>query len=51
MDAYYAQVEMKKHGIPDTQPMGVLQWNSLIAINYAAKSLGIKRGMNHFEAL
>jgi len=28
MDAYFAQVEMKKHGIPESQPLGVLQWDS-----------------------
>ena len=43
MDAYYAQVEMKKHGIKEEEPMGVLQWKSLIALNYAAKARGIKR--------
>ncbi|CDW79896.1 dna polymerase eta [Stylonychia lemnae] len=31
--------------------MGVIQWNSLVALNYAAKSAGVKRGMKHFEAL
>lgn len=51
MDAYYAQVEMKKHGIPETQPLGVLQWDSLIALNYAAKSRGVRRGMLALEAL
>jgi len=43
MDAYYAQVEMKKHGIKEDEPMGVLQWKSLIAVNYAAKERGVKR--------
>ena len=51
MDAYYAQVEMKKHKIPDSQPMGTLQWKSLIAINYSAKEQGVKRGMLAHEAL
>lgn len=31
--------------------MGVLQWNSLIALNYAAKNKGVRRGMNAFDAL
>ena len=31
--------------------MGVLQWNSLVAINYAAKAAGVKRHMKYFEAL
>ena len=51
MDAYYAQVEMKKHGIPEDQPLGVLQWNSIIAMNYAAKSRGVTRSMLDLEAL
>jgi nucleotidyltransferase/DNA polymerase involved in DNA repair len=51
MDAYYAGVEMKKHNIPASQPLGVLQWKSLIAINYSAKSKGVKRGMLSHEAL
>ena len=48
MDAYYAQVEMKKHNIDlDVRlilsefklqkPVGVVQWFSLIALNYVAK--------------
>ena len=51
MDCYYAQVEMKRHGVPDDQPLGVLQWRSLIAVNYAAKSQGVRRGMTAYEAL
>jgi DNA polymerase eta len=51
MDAYYAQVEMKKHNVPENEPLGVLQWRSLIAINYAAKDQGVKRGMTVYEAL
>lgn len=51
MDAYYAQVEMKKHNIPECEPMGVLQWNSVIAINYKAKEMGVTRGMNAMECL
>lgn len=31
--------------------MGVLQWNSLIAINYVAKRAGVKRCMTCYEAL
>ena len=51
MDAYYAQVEMKKHGIPESKPCAVQQWNSLIALNYAAKGAGVKRGMTCYDAL
>ena len=31
--------------------MGVLQWNSLVALNYTAKSLGVNRHMKYWEAL
>ena len=31
--------------------MGTLQWFSLIALNYVAKSKGVKRGMTAYEAL
>ena len=31
--------------------MGVLQWQSLIALNYIAKKAGVKRGMQSFDAL
>lgn len=34
MDAYYAQVESRKHGIPEWIPMCVIQWKSIIALNY-----------------
>ena len=42
---------MKKHGIPESQPLGVLQWRSLIALNYAAKQAGVRRGMSAYDAL
>ena len=51
MDAYYAQVEMKKHRIPETQPLAVLQWRSIVALNYKAKDLGVRRGMTVYDAL
>ena len=28
MDAYYAQVEMKRHGLDPEKPMAVQQWNA-----------------------
>jgi DNA polymerase eta len=31
--------------------MGTLQWKSIIALNYAAKDKGVKRGMLAHEAL
>ena len=51
MDAYYAQVEMKRHGIPEDQPLAVLQWRTLIAVNYPAKHAGVRRQMTAYEAL
>ena len=51
MDAYYAQVEMKKHNLDQTKPMAVQQWNSIIALNYPAKTMGVKRSMTVYEAL
>ena len=51
MDAYYAQVEMKKHNIDPKLPVAVQQWNALIALNYVAKGMGIKRSMTCYEAL
>ena len=51
MDSYYAQVEMKQHNIDLSKPVAVLQWNSIIALNYVAKKSGVKRGMSCFEAL
>ena len=51
MDAYYAQVEMKKHNVDRSKPCALVQWNSLIALSYAAKNQGVKRGMNVYEAM
>jgi len=31
--------------------MAVQQWNSIIALNYPAKALGVKRSMTVYEAL
>jgi len=51
MDAYYAQVEMKRHNLDPAKPMAVQQWNSIIALNYAAKGAGVRRSMTVYEAL
>ena len=42
---------MKKHNLDPTKPVGVQQWNSLIALNYVAKNKGVKRSMTVYEAL
>ncbi|OAR02164.1 hypothetical protein LLEC1_03496 [Akanthomyces lecanii] len=41
LDAFYAQCEMVRLGVPDDQPLAVQQWQSLIAINYPARKGGI----------
>ena len=51
MDSNYAQVEMKRHGLPADKPMAVQQWNAIIALNYAAKKIGVKRSMTVYDAL
>ena len=45
LDAFYAQVEHERLGIPRDIPLGVQQWSSLIAVNYSARPFGVKRGM------
>ncbi|XJO77982.1 hypothetical protein BDV3_002488 [Batrachochytrium dendrobatidis] len=43
LDAFYAQVEQVRLGLPPTVPLAVQQWNGMIAINYAAREMGIHR--------
>ncbi|CAP96625.1 DNA-directed DNA polymerase eta rad30 [Penicillium rubens] len=50
LDAFYAQCEMVRLGIPRETPLAVRQWDSLIAINYAARPFGISRLINVAEA-
>lgn len=42
---------MKRHNLDVTKPMAVQQWNSIIALNYAAKNTGVKRSSTVYEAL
>jgi len=42
---------MKKHAVDLSKPCAVQQWNALIALNYVAKNMGIKRSMTVYEAL
>lgn len=44
-DCFYAQVEHERLGIPRDVPLAVQQWDGLIAVNYAARAAGVKRGM------
>ncbi|KAG1658991.1 hypothetical protein FOA52_008693 [Chlamydomonas sp. UWO 241] len=51
LDCFYAQVEQKRLGIPRDVPVAVQQWDSLIAVNYAARARGIGRHMRAADAL
>ena len=50
LDCFYAQVESKRLGLPEEAPLAVQQWSGLLAVNYAARAKGIKRGMRVDEA-
>ncbi|KAJ5573679.1 uncharacterized protein N7459_008106 [Penicillium hispanicum] len=50
LDAFYAQCEMVRLGTPRDTPLAVRQWDSLIAVNYAARSFGITRMVTAAEA-
>ncbi|KAJ5146328.1 uncharacterized protein N7515_000892 [Penicillium bovifimosum] len=50
LDAFYAQCEMVRLGTPRETPLAVRQWDSLIAVNYAARPFGITRFINIAEA-
>ncbi|KAK1969197.1 impB/mucB/samB family protein [Colletotrichum sublineola] len=43
LDAFYAQCEMVRLGVPKDQPLAVQQWQGLIAVNYPAREYGIGR--------
>ncbi|KFA75371.1 hypothetical protein S40288_02017 [Stachybotrys chartarum IBT 40288] len=51
LDAFYAQCEMIRLGVPEDQPLAVQQWQGLIAINYPARASGIGRHCNVAEAM
>jgi len=50
LDAFYAQCEMVRLGIPADQPLAVQQWQGLIAINYPARAFGLNRHVTFTEA-
>ncbi|RMJ26247.1 Sister chromatid cohesion protein [Aspergillus sp. HF37] len=50
LDAFYAQCEMVRLGTSRSAPLAVQQWESLIAINYPARSFGITRMLSAKEA-
>ncbi|GBF64497.1 N-acetyltransferase [Trichophyton mentagrophytes] len=50
LDAFYAQCEMIRLNTPRDQPLAVQQWQSLIAVNYAARPFGVSRMITAAEA-
>lgn len=50
LDAFYAQCEMVRLGTDRDAPLAVRQWDSLIAVNYAARPFGITRMLTATEA-
>lgn len=46
LDCFYAQVEIVRLNLPVTAPLVVVQWGSVLAVSYAARVYGIKRGDN-----
>ncbi|KAF1988776.1 DNA/RNA polymerase [Aulographum hederae CBS 113979] len=50
LDAFYAQCEGVRLGIPPETPLAVQQWQGLIAVNYPARAFGITRFLPLSEA-
>ncbi|KAF5342111.1 hypothetical protein D9611_001599 [Ephemerocybe angulata] len=50
-DAFYAACEMNRLQVPPDTPLVVLQWESLIAVNYPARKYGISRMDKKKDAL
>ena len=50
-DAFYAACEMVRLGVEPETPLVVLQWDSLIAVNYPARRYGISRMDKKKDAL
>lgn len=50
-DAFYAACEQVRLGVDPLEPLVVLQWDSLIAVNYPARKFGISRMDKVKEAL
>ncbi|KAJ2916605.1 hypothetical protein MD484_g3820, partial [Candolleomyces efflorescens] len=50
-DAFYAACEMVRLNVPPDTPLVVLQWDSLIAVNYPARKYGISRMDKKNDAL
>ena len=50
LDCFYAQVEARHAGLPDTTPVAVSQWGRMLAVSYSARPHGVKRGDREAEA-
>ncbi|TFK27153.1 DNA polymerase eta [Coprinopsis marcescibilis] len=50
-DAFYAACEMVRLGVDKDTPLVVLQWDSIIAVNYPARKYGISRMDKKMDAL
>ncbi|KAK9451337.1 uncharacterized protein V1518DRAFT_408283 [Limtongia smithiae] len=50
LDAFYAQCECVRLGLSPDTPVACQQWQSLIAVNYAARAFGISRHENISDA-
>jgi DNA polymerase eta len=50
LDAFYAQCEMVRLNVPEDKPLGVQQWQGIIAINYPARKFGLNRHVTPVEA-
>ena len=50
LDAFYAQCEMVRLSTPRSTPLAVQQWDSLIAVNYAAREYSVSRLISATEA-
>ncbi|KAJ5326866.1 DNA-repair protein [Penicillium brevicompactum] len=49
-DSFYAQCESVRLGIPPDTPLGVQQWDAIIALNYPARRYGLARAISVEEA-
>ena len=50
LDAFFAQIEQIRLGLPETAPVVAQQWGGILAVNYPARSFGVLRSMNITEA-
>ena len=49
LDCFYAQCESIRLGLSPSTPLVVLQWSMTLAVSYAARQLGIKRGNSYHD--